>query len=83
MDRNSKKEFPYEVRVNFAGFRKFKGYSDLVMTYCCSATPCYFVVFPAIEYEGYFAESDVKLIKGERLMHPQKHQNNHGSDNHG
>jgi len=52
--------------VKVEGFRKYRGYSDLVETYCCSATPCYYVVFPAIEYEGYFKKYDVevKKIKG-------------------
>lgn len=60
MDQDIKKEFPYEVRVKLKGFRKYKGLSDLVTTYCCSATPCYYVVFPAIEYEGYFQTYDVE-----------------------
>jgi len=55
-----KKDFPYEVKVNVEGFKRYKGFSDLIVTYCCSATPCYFVVFPAIEYEGYFERKDVK-----------------------
>jgi hypothetical protein len=44
----SNEEFPHEVRVKVTGFRKYKGYSDLVETYCCSSTPEYYVVFPAI-----------------------------------
>jgi len=60
---DEKQEFPSEVRVKVKGFRKYKGYSDLVEIYCCSATPCYYVVFPAIEYEGYFAKNDVIPIK--------------------
>jgi len=63
MDQALKKEFPYEVRVKLKGFRKYKGYSDLIETFCCSATPCYFVVFPAIGYEGYFEKGDVTVIK--------------------
>ena len=59
MDQDIKKEFPHEVRVKLGGFRKYKGYSDLIETFCCSATPCYFVVFPAIGYEGYFEKKDV------------------------
>jgi len=43
------------------GFRKYRGYSDLIPTYCCSATPCYYVVFPAIGYEGYFEKWDVEV----------------------
>lgn len=54
-------DYPFEARVT--GFKKHKGYSDLVVTYCCSATPCYFVIFPAIGYEGYFEISNVKAIK--------------------
>jgi hypothetical protein len=61
MDEELKKEFPYDVRVKLKGFRKFKAFSDLVVTFCCSATPCYYVVFPSIGYEGYFQESDVEL----------------------
>jgi hypothetical protein len=51
----------HEVRVRLAGLRKYKGYSDLVETYCCSATSCYYVVFPAIGYEGYFQKADVEI----------------------
>jgi hypothetical protein len=58
-------EFAHEVRVKVKGFRKYKGYSDLVETYCCSSTPAYYVVFPAIGYEGYFNKWDVR-IKGKR-----------------
>jgi len=61
MDVEIRKAFPHEVRVKTKGFRKYKGFSDLITTYCCSATPCYYVVFPAIGYEGYFQESDVEL----------------------
>jgi hypothetical protein len=64
MDVEIRKEFPHKVRVNLEGFRKYKGHSDLVTTYCCSATPCYFVVFPGIEYEGYFDNSKVEIISG-------------------
>ena len=66
--------FPYEIRVKVRGFRKYKGYSDVIPTYCCSSTPCYYLAFPAIGYEGYFNKSDVdvkkkgdsKCIKGSR-----------------
>ena len=61
MNPKIKKEFPYEVRVDVEVFRKYKGFSDLVVTYCCSATPCYFVVFPAIGYKGYFEEKDINI----------------------
>ncbi|MFB0562969.1 MAG: hypothetical protein ACETWM_17360 [Candidatus Lokiarchaeia archaeon] len=57
------KQFPHEMRVKVKGFRKYKGYSDLVETYCCSATPCYYVIFPAIEYEGYFEKWDIEVKK--------------------
>jgi len=57
-------DYPFEARVT--GFKKHKGYSDLVTTYCCSATPCYYVVFSAIGYEGYFQESDVE-VKSQNL----------------
>lgn len=68
MDQNYLKDFPYEVRVKIKGFRKYKGYSDLIVTYCCSATPCYYVVFPAIEYEGYFEKWDVDVKKDYILL---------------
>jgi len=61
MRKNFRKDFPYEVRVNVKGFSKYKGYSDLVITYCCSATPCYYVVFPAIDYEGYFCKLYIEV----------------------
>jgi hypothetical protein len=70
MDEEMRKEFPFEVRVKLEGFIKYKGYSDLVTTYCCSATPCYFVVFSAIGYEGYFEAKDVifeKDVKAGRM----------------
>ena len=54
-------ESPHEVRVKVKGFRKYRGYSDLIPTYCCSATPCYYVVFPAIGYEVYFEKWDVEV----------------------
>ena len=56
-----KTEFLFEVKVKVEGFGKYKGYSDLVPTYCCSATPCYYVVFPGIGYEGYFSKWDVEF----------------------
>ncbi len=55
------KALSHEVRVEMNGLRKYRGYSDLVTTYCCSSQPCYYVVFPAIEYEGYFGRYDVKV----------------------
>jgi hypothetical protein len=51
----------HEVRVRLAGFRKYKGFSDLVETYCCSATSCYYVEFPALDYGGYFQKADVEV----------------------
>jgi len=57
------KEFPHNVRVMMEGFKEYTGYSDLVETFCCSATPCYFVVFPEIGYEGYFVKYDVEVSK--------------------
>jgi len=50
-------DYPFEARVT--GFKKHKGCSDLITTYCCSATPCYFVIFPKIGYEGYFEKKDI------------------------
>ena len=52
---------PHEVKVNVRSFSKCRGYSDLAETYCCSATACYYVVFPAIGYEGYFSKYDVDV----------------------
>jgi len=56
-----KTEFLFEVKVKVEGFGKYKGYSDLVETYCCSSTSCYYVVFPATGYEGYFHKWDIEL----------------------
>ena len=52
-----------EVRIRMRGFGKYKGYSDLVPTYCCSASPCYYIEFPALSYGGYFACSDVRIVR--------------------
>lgn len=62
-----KARFPFEDKVKVEGFRKYRGYSDLIDTYCCSATPFYYVVFPRIGYEGYFNkyDIDVKEEKGD------------------
>lgn len=60
-----------EVRVHIPGFNRYRGYSDLVETYCCSATSCYFVEFPAIGYEGYFQKPDVE-VKGVRISKLEK-----------
>jgi hypothetical protein len=60
-----------EVRVRVPGFERYKGYSDLIETYCCSATSCYFVEFPAIGYEGYFQKSDVE-VKEVKKSRPEK-----------
>jgi len=49
--------------VKVEGFRRYRGYSDLAQTYCCSSTPCYYVIFPEIGYEGYFAKYDVEVKK--------------------
>ncbi|GAH43876.1 unnamed protein product [marine sediment metagenome] len=63
---NGKAESSIEVRVKVRRFRRYKGYSDLAQTYCCSSTPCYYVIFPEIGYEGYFAKYDVEVKrKGE------------------
>lgn len=61
----------HEVRVRVPGFERFKGYSDLIDTYCCSATSCYYVEFPALGYEGYFQKSDVE-VKGVRISKLEK-----------
>lgn len=59
MDRET--GFSHEVKVKLEEFGKYRGYSDLVQTYCCSSTPCYYVIFPGIGYEGYFAKYDVEV----------------------
>ena len=61
-----KDEFAHEVRVKVEGFGKYRGYSDLIETYCCSSTSCCYVVFPAIGYEGYFHKWDVDIKKGDK-----------------
>ncbi len=53
----------HEVRVRLAGFRKYKGLSDLVETYCCSATSCYYVEFPSLGYGGYFHKAEVEVAR--------------------
>ena len=60
---DGKTRFPSEVKVRVRGFMKYKGYSDLIETYCCSATPCYYVIFPQIGYEGYFNKYDVDVME--------------------
>ena len=62
MDEETRKAFPNEVRVKLKGFRKYKGYSDLIETYCCSAPPCYFGVFAKIGYEGYFNKDNLEIL---------------------
>jgi len=57
----AKEAFSFEVRVNLNGLSEHKGYSDLIPTYCCSATPCYYVAFHDIGYEGYFRKWDVEV----------------------
>ena len=53
--------FPHEVRVRLSGFERYRGFSDLVETYCCSATSCYYVEFPALDYGGYFQKADIEV----------------------
>jgi len=53
----------YQVRVCVPGFRRYRGFSDLVETHCCSATSCYYVEFPSIGYEGYFQKTDVEVME--------------------
>lgn len=36
--------------------------TDAKVTYCCSATPCYFVEYPD-GYSGYFEVKDCTFIK--------------------
>jgi hypothetical protein len=56
-----KGHFQHEVKVRLRGFRKDRGFSNLIPTYCCSATSCYYVEFPALGYGGYFQKSDVEV----------------------
>ncbi|MBA7691247.1 hypothetical protein ES703_99790 [subsurface metagenome] len=60
------KGFSYQVRVKLKGFGKYKAYSDLIETYCCSATPCYLVVFPGIGYEWYYEKWEVEVKKKDK-----------------
>ncbi len=55
----------HEVRVRLDRLRRYRGCSDLVETYCCSATPCYYVDFPALGYGGYFQTADVEIRRRE------------------
>ena len=55
----------HEVRVRLDRLCRYRGYSDLVETYCCSATPCYYVDFPALGYGGYFQTGDVEIRRRE------------------
>lgn len=48
------------VRITWDDYGE--GVSDLVVTYCCSAIPCYFVVFPD-GYAGYFQVKDVEVLE--------------------
>lgn len=61
-----------EVRVLLAGFRKYKGFSDLVETYCCSAASCYYVEFPALGYGGYFHKADVEMRRRKNAKADQR-----------
>jgi len=36
-------------------------YSDIFEDYFCSSTPCYYVIFPAINYGGYFEKYNVEV----------------------
>lgn len=45
------------------------GLTDGLITYCCSAEPCYYVEVPEFEYEGYFKVSDLKIIKNKKDSH--------------
>jgi len=49
----------HQVRITWGDYGE--GVSDLVVTYCCSATPCYFVVFPD-GYAAYFQVKDVEVV---------------------
>ena len=68
-----------KVKVNITGWKRYKGYSDLIPTYCCELIPSYFVTFPnmpperyfdmksgvmkSIPYGTYFHTKDVKIVK--------------------
>ncbi len=38
------------------------GYTNMIDTYCCENVPCWYVIVPDYEYEGYFKKSDLTLI---------------------
>jgi len=59
-------EAKHAVRVRLAGFRRYRGFSDMIETFCCSAASCYYVRFPSLGYEGYFQKSDVEVKRGEK-----------------
>ena len=63
MDEEMRKEFPYEVRVKLEGFRKYKGYSDLIDNLLLLSDAVLFRVFPGIGYEGYFEKKNVEIRK--------------------
>jgi len=58
-----KKLFPYRVKVKDKDLRKYVGYSDLIPTYTCCSQAMYFVVFPKLNYDGYFDCNDVEELK--------------------
>lgn len=62
-------EFNINILVNLNGIKCY-GYTDLITTYCCSSTPCYYVYFTQdiegneVDYEGYITKYDVIEIIG-------------------
>ena len=46
-----KEDYPHKVRVKGARSRHV-GYTDKEDTYCCEATPSWYVVFPGIIYNA-------------------------------
>lgn len=48
------------------------GYTDGVITFCCSSTPTYFVEVPEFNWSGYINASDLNcLIGNEELLEAQ------------
>lgn len=56
-----KARFPNEIGVKVNGFRRYKGFLDLIETYCCSSASCYYVVFPEIRHATYFKNPETTI----------------------
>ena len=59
----------FKVKVNLTGWRKYRGYSDLIPTYCCEMTPSYFVEFPSIKEEYFNQQGELKSINYGTYFH--------------